>query len=71
MEEKIKCPVCGQYEFEEWNDFDICTNCGWENDGIQTNDPDYRGGANEESLNEAKEIYARTGKYEPNFPNDN
>ena len=24
MEERIKCPVCGKYEFEERDDFDIC-----------------------------------------------
>ena len=24
MEEKVKCPVCGKYEFESWNDMDIC-----------------------------------------------
>ena len=38
MEERIKCPVCGKYEFEERDDFDICDVCNWENDdyGIQT-----------------------------------
>jgi len=65
MAEKIKCPVCGKYEFEEENDFDICEVCGWENDGLQMDNPDYKGGANKESLNEARKIYQKTGKYEP------
>jgi hypothetical protein len=48
----IKCPVCGEYEFERDFDLDVCEVCGWENDGVQLDDPDYRGGANPESLNE-------------------
>ena len=50
----IKCPVCGEYEFSIDDDFDVCGVCGWENDGLQLDEPDYRGGANEMSLNEAK-----------------
>ncbi|GHU69951.1 hypothetical protein FACS1894184_14740 [Clostridia bacterium] len=50
----IKCPVCGQYEFEKDDDYDVCDVCGWENDGLQLDEPDYRGGANPESLNEAR-----------------
>ncbi|MCL2388401.1 MAG: hypothetical protein FWC89_12780 [Defluviitaleaceae bacterium] len=49
----IKCPVCNRYEFEEDNDFDVCDICGWENDGVQLDDPNYRGGANKNSLNDA------------------
>lgn len=51
---KIKCPVCGQYEFGERDDFDICDVCGWENDGLQYDQPDYWGGANDMSLNQYK-----------------
>lgn len=54
---KIKCPVCGKYKFEEENDFDICPYCMWENDGVQYDDPDYAGGANQMSLNEARKAY--------------
>lgn len=57
----MKCPVCGKYEFAQDNDFDVCDVCGWENDGVQLDDPDYEGGANEMSLNEAREAY-RQGK---------
>ncbi len=52
--EMIRCPVCGKYEFESDNDFDVCEICGWENDGVQLDDPEYSGGANHESLNEAR-----------------
>ena len=48
----IKCPVCGQYEFEGDNDFDSCDVCHWQNDGVQFDDPDYWGGANDLSLND-------------------
>ena len=55
----IKCPVCNEYEFEMDNNFDVCDVCGWENDGVQLDDPDYRGGANKESLNEARSAWAK------------
>ena len=53
----IKCPVCGKYNFESENDFDICTVCGWENDGVQYDDHNFAGGANDLSVNEARIEY--------------
>jgi hypothetical protein len=51
MPRESKCPVYGHMvEF-----FDICDTCGWQNDPVQNDDPNYRGGSNIESLNEAKE----------------
>jgi len=50
----VKCPICGEYEFECVGDYDICNVCFWENDGIQYDDPDYSGGANRLSQNEYK-----------------
>ena len=50
----IKCPICGQYEFEEENNFEGCDVCHWQNDGVQMDDPDYWGGANDLSLNDYK-----------------
>lgn len=55
------CACCGnplrfQYECNE-----ICPVCGWEDDDIQNDDPDFDGGANDMSLNEAKAAY-RAGK---------
>lgn len=43
-----KCPVCGEYEFEDDNSYDICPVCGWEDDGYFDG-----GGANDMSLEEA------------------
>ena len=50
----MKCPVCGLTVFEYDNNFDICSACGWENDGVQLSKPDLAGGANEMSLNQAR-----------------
>lgn len=57
MAKKIKCPVCGKYEFEEFGDYDICDECWRENDPVQYRDPDYRGGANKMRLNDARKAY--------------
>ena len=57
MAQKHKCPVCGKYEFEAHNCFDVCEICNWEDDAVQENNPDYKGGANKMSLNEAKSAY--------------
>ncbi len=48
------CPVCGQTIFPDVNSFEICEICGWEDDAVQEDDPDYDGGANRISLNEAR-----------------
>lgn len=48
------CPCCGEEEVERW---DICETCGWQNDPLQNEDPDCKGGANSMSLNQAKEAY--------------
>lgn len=53
----IKCPVCGQHEFAQENDFDICPLCNWENDGVQMDDPNETDCANKMSLNQAKEAW--------------
>lgn len=55
----IKCPVCGQYEFEEMDDFDGCEVCHWQNDGYQYNHPDYWGGANDLSVNQHREAWEK------------
>ena len=60
---KVTCPVCGKYEFFDEGDYDVCPVCFWENDPIQYDDPDYEGGANEMSLNQARKSY-KEGKAE-------
>ncbi|HWQ41310.1 MAG TPA: CPCC family cysteine-rich protein [Desulfosporosinus sp.] len=59
MAGKYKCACCGQDTITEPDFYEICPICGWEDDDLQRNEPDYRGGANEMSLNEAKEAYKR------------
>ena len=51
--EKRRCPVCGNSILMY---FEICE-CGWQNDPLQFDNPNYKGGANEMSLNEAKRAY--------------
>jgi hypothetical protein len=43
--------------------YEICRECGWEDDYVQFRDPDYRGGANSESLREARENYVNYGSH--------
>jgi hypothetical protein len=59
------CHCCGKPTLEEKSRYDICPVCGWEDDAIQNDDPNYAGGANILSLNEAKVIYAEMGNIIP------
>lgn len=58
MNEELLCPVCGRHYFTEKDAYEICPVCGWEDDKVQRQDPDYRGGANRMSLNEARQKYS-------------
>jgi hypothetical protein len=57
------CPCCGFLTLSEdtHETFEICPVCNWEDDDVQFNNPDFRGGANQESLNEARENYKKIG----------
>lgn len=48
------CACCGKEDVEK---FDVCETCDWQNDPMQNENPDYKGGANKLSLNEAKKLY--------------
>ena len=63
---KIKCACCGSLEVPAGEEglYYICNKCGWENDEIQRNKPDYEGGANKMSLNQAKKAYKEGKKIE-------
>lgn len=54
------CPVCGEriIHFE----YDICPICGWELDPVQTDDPDFWGGANNLSLNDFRNLFLELRK---------
>lgn len=56
----IACPVCKTLSFSSLDfpgSYFICAECGWEDDNLQYYDPDYEGGANNVSLNQARENY--------------
>ena len=59
----LLCPCCYKYYFTEKNGYEICPECGWEDDRLQRKDPDFEGGANRLSLNQhRKEYLAKQGK---------
>ena len=62
---KFDCPCCGakgtideHYE----GDFGICTVCGWEDDGIQKDDPNETGANGYLTLNEARKMWKEQRK---------
>lgn len=55
--DELLCPCCGRHYFTEKNSYEICPVCGWEDDRFQRENPDYEGGANKMSLNEARRKY--------------
>jgi hypothetical protein len=64
---RFACPCCGFLTLDEapTGTFAICKVCFWEDDNIQFGDPDYRGGANRVSLNQARENYLVHAAAEP------
>lgn len=54
-----ECACCGQKTLDDSvKYFDYCPVCGWQDDPIQNKKPDYDGGANYISLNEARKVFA-------------
>ncbi|GHA65671.1 membrane protein [Formosimonas limnophila] len=68
MKQKFPCPCCG-YLVWDYPDgtFEICDICLWQDDPIQKNEPNYSGGANDVSLNKAKENFKKYGVCEERF----
>lgn len=58
---KYRCPCCGNFSLSEEppGTFEICSICNWEDDLAQYHDPNYDGGANSLSLNQAREQYLK------------
>ena len=58
---KLSCPCCRCWTLSERGAFEICDECGWEDDGQDDEDADVvRGGPNGAlSLTAAREIYRR------------
>lgn len=57
----LPCPVCKHHTFEVLGDWHTCPVCGWNSDPVQETMPDDATGANEVSLNEARQNYRAFG----------
>lgn len=57
--ENKKCACCGEFSLPKNSIFEICPVCNWQDDELQNENPAYKGGANQMSLNEAKEQFER------------
>ncbi|MDC6178255.1 hypothetical protein C2I33_22795 [Ralstonia solanacearum] len=53
--EFFACPCCGEKTLFELGVYEICPICLWEDDPTQSTDPEYKGGANDCSLVDARE----------------
>ncbi|XYQ53356.1 CPCC family cysteine-rich protein [Pectobacterium carotovorum] len=64
MSNEFLCPCCGERTIYALGDYEICPVCNWEDDPVQSREPDCAGGANQMSLNEAKEAFKYGRKVE-------
>lgn len=67
--ELYPCPCCGYKTLtqEEGGTYELCPICFWEDDGVQSDDPDYKGGANVVSLRQAQRNFVEFGASERQF----
>lgn len=63
---KYTCPCCGYKTLDEEppGTYKICKICFWEDDGVQFEDPDYEGGANQVSLRQGQKNFLEFGACE-------
>jgi hypothetical protein len=56
----FRCRCCGARSLNEEpsNSYEICDWCGWDDDAVQSSDPDYVGEANGASLSQYREDLA-------------
>jgi hypothetical protein len=66
---RYACPCCCYLTLDEapTGTYNICKVCFWEDDNVQFHDPDYEGGANKVSLNQARENFRTHGVSETRF----
>ena len=69
MEQRFNCPCCGFRTLTEKppGTYEICPVCYWEDDNVQFADPNFEGGANEFSLNQAKDNFLKFGVSDQHF----
>lgn len=67
MEQRYPCPCCGFLTLLQPppGSYTLCPVCYWEDDSVQFADPDYEGGANSESLNQARANFRKLGASSP------
>ncbi len=61
---EYSCPCCGSKMSSQYvppRSHNICERCHWEDCPVQFKDHDFEGGANGNSLNKAKNIFAKFG----------
>jgi hypothetical protein len=63
--EKFPCPACGYLTSSFPGSFDLCPICWWEDDPVQLQCPDQRGGANGPSLIESQRHFAECSASDP------
>ncbi len=56
------CPCCDNKSLNSSACYEKCSICNWIDDPIQSDDPYYRGGENEECLNSAREMFRKAGR---------
>ncbi|MEC4723926.1 CPCC family cysteine-rich protein [Noviherbaspirillum sp. CPCC 100848] len=56
-QEFYPCPCCGNKTIGALGSYEICEICGWEDDPVQSSDPTFEGGANQENLITAQKIW--------------
>jgi hypothetical protein len=66
---RYACPCCGYLTLPQppSGTYKGCLVCFWEDDGVQFRDPDYEGGANRVSLNQARQTFRAEGVSEIRF----
>ena len=60
--ERYGCPCCGEKTLFIRGEYDICSNCGWEDDGSE--EENHYSGPNHMTLRQGRENYLRCGRCE-------
>ena len=63
MKPRYACPCCGflTLTLKPPGTYELCPVCFWEDDGLQFEDPNYEGGANQERLAVARTNFREFG----------